>query len=105
MTTESTKRSEPGELSDEQLDKIDDDFVLHHMAPRGRESVRGFARAVIAADRAARPQSVDARRYRWLRKLDADGIQVYEGANDRSIFGDELDAAIDAAIARGEQTR
>lgn len=39
----------------------------------------------------------DAERYRWLRRLDAAGIQVYDGANDRSVFGEELDAAIDAA--------
>lgn len=48
----------------------------------------------------------DAQRYRWLRALDAGGIQVYYVPVDPhlSIFGDELDAAIDAAIdaAKGE---
>jgi hypothetical protein len=35
-------------LSDEQIDALDT-FSLHWMAPRHRESVRDFARAVIAA--------------------------------------------------------
>ncbi len=41
----------------------------------------------------------DATRYRFLRALGAAGIQVYDGLNDRSIFGDELDAAIDRELA------
>jgi hypothetical protein len=40
-------------LSDEQIDALDT-FALHVMAPRQRESVREFARAVIEADRAVR---------------------------------------------------
>lgn len=40
----------------------------------------------------------DAERYRFLRQLDAKGIQVYDGNNDTSIFGYDLDAAIDAAM-------
>jgi hypothetical protein len=39
------------------------------------------------------------RRYQFLRRLDAAGIQVYHGADDRSIWGDDLDAAIDAHLA------
>ena len=35
-------------VTDEQIDAIDDKFVLHWMAPRGRESVRGFARELLA---------------------------------------------------------
>ena len=40
----------------------------------------------------------DAERYRFLRQLDAKGIQVYHGKEDASIFGNELDAAIDEAM-------
>ena len=40
----------------------------------------------------------DAERYRFLRQLDAKGIQVYHGEEDASIFGNELDAAIDEAM-------
>lgn len=44
----------------------------------------------------------DAKRYRFLRQLDADGIQVYYGRDDCSVFGNQLDALIDAAIAARE---
>jgi hypothetical protein len=44
------------DLTDAQIDALDT-FVLHAMAPRGRQSVRDFARAVLAAQRAAAPGS------------------------------------------------
>lgn len=42
----------------------------------------------------------DAERYRWLRRLDASPLQVYDCERDAetSIFADDLDAAIDAAM-------
>jgi hypothetical protein len=41
----------------------------------------------------------DAARYRWLRRLDAGGLQVYSGMDDASIFGGDLDNAVDAAMS------
>jgi hypothetical protein len=46
-------------LSDEQIDALDT-FALHCLAPQGRESVREFARAVLAS-RAAAPQAESVR--------------------------------------------
>ncbi len=42
--------SVPNDLTDAQIDALDT-FVLHAMAPCGRQSVRDFARAVLAAQR------------------------------------------------------
>lgn len=76
-----------------------------------RESRRLLAERILAA--AIPPGSMvvpvgevealrkDAERYRWLRQLDAGGIQVYDAKtkSDLSFIGEELDAAVDAAMA------
>jgi hypothetical protein len=41
-------------MNDDQIDALDT-FALHAMAPRGRQSVRDFARAILAASEAAGP--------------------------------------------------
>lgn len=51
--------------------------------------------------------SIDAKRYRWLRMRDVDTIHrggIFAGITPQNVVvnGDDLDAAIDAAIARGE---
>lgn len=61
--------------------------------------------ACIDADRKARQQdALDARRYRWLR----DGAMTSHHSQATRIatrmYGFEWDAAIDAAIAKGEQS-
>jgi hypothetical protein len=75
-------------------------------------------RALLAALEAARVDAEDAARYRWLRKGESDDVAVVRGLGamdygmsavvytySEEIDGDDLDAAIDAAIdrARGKE--
>lgn len=45
----------------------------------------------------------DSERYRFLKRLDAGGIQVYSPQSDESVFGGDLDILIDAAIAANKE--
>lgn len=45
-------------ISDEQIDELDKWYALHVMAPRGKKSVREFARAVLAL--ASPPRAIPA---------------------------------------------
>lgn len=47
-------------MTDDEIDKLDT-FSLHHLAPRGRESVREFARAILAAAQPASQPSAEAK--------------------------------------------
>ena len=66
------------------------------------EEMETIAKALVKYAKREQPpvtgDSKDAARYRFLKQLDAGGIQVYFGPEDRSVFGDELDERIDAAM-------
>lgn len=47
----------PAAPSDAEIDALDKTFALHVMAPRGKASVREFARAVLALSQAMQPQA------------------------------------------------
>lgn len=88
------------DLIDAEMAEYSDGAYADHGS--ARDSLERFASRVKADALEAQAKEIealraDAERYRWLRRLDAAGIQVYDGANDRSVFGEELDAAIDAA--------
>lgn len=54
------------------------------------------------ADAARRECMADAARYRWLRGMDAKEWDAFFGSLDRDATHEKLDAAIDAAMERGE---
>jgi hypothetical protein len=83
-----------------------------------QKTAKEYARAAVLADREAQQQDeLDAARYRLLRKGAVDGVAVVRGlgsmdygmsavvyTHSEEIDGDDLDAAIDAAVRKeGEQ--
>lgn len=74
----------------------------------------------VAFQRAANPHAVlaliaeyeelrkDADRYRWLNTKSTTGpnicVSEWVGPHEHPLIGDELDAAIDAAMGKGEQS-
>jgi hypothetical protein len=62
-------------MTDAQIDAIDARYSLSWMAPRGQESVREFARELLAA---AADDAKNAARYRWLRCVSGPGEKTAE---------------------------
>jgi len=66
--------------------------------------VVGYAAACDRADRAeAERDAQDAKRYRWLRARNGQWIIVIEEPEDKQLYEDALDAAIDAAMGAADE--